>query len=151
MFSIDKLSTIIPVFSSIVQVVLTVALVVFTLLYVIYTKKHLDQNYSTFVVLMSMKRSGKSISANVENHGIAVALNVSVIVVSGKNKSIEKTPLNGPFMLVEGEKVIYNGELSSNAGNSENFIEISYQSQTRRPRTEVWKIMDDKIIFLGKK
>jgi hypothetical protein len=100
---------------------------------------------------MDLKRSGKNISANIENHGTAIALNVSIIAMSGKNKSIKTTPLNGPIMLIEGEKVIYNGELSSNMDNSEIFVEISYQSQTRRPRTEVWKIQDDKILFLGKK
>jgi hypothetical protein len=150
MFSPEKLPLIIQELSNIGQLLLTIAIFVATLIYVIFTKKMLDQNYSTFVFLMSLKRSGKNISANIENHGTEIALNVSIIVSSDKRKSI-KTKLNGPRVLMEGEKVVYKGELSSDTDNSDILLTIRYQSHTRWPRKEFWKIKDDKIIFLGKK
>jgi hypothetical protein len=150
MFSINNVPLIIQIFSNIGQLLMTIALVVFTLIYVIYTKKMLDQHYSIFVALTGLTLSGKSISANIVNHGTSIALNVSIIAITGKNKSIN-TKLNGPVMLMEGEQVTYNGELSSNIDNSDIVLEISYQSHTRKTRTEVWKIKNDIILYLGKK
>ena len=130
---------------------MTIALFVVTLIYVIFTKKMIDQNYSTFLFVKDIKRSGKNISADMENHGTAIALNVSIVVLSGSMKSI-KTTMNGPRMLMEGEKITYNGELSSEGtDNSDLLLKITYQSQTRMPRTEMWMITDNKILFLGKK
>ena len=150
MFSPDKLPLLIQELSNIAQLFLTIAIFVATLIYVIYTKKILNQNYSTFVFLRDLKCSGKNISANIENHGTSIALNVSIVALSGTLRSI-KTILNGPRVLMEGEKVIYNGEISSDTDNSDILLKIKYRNQTRVPRTEMWIIKDDTIIYLGKK
>lgn len=137
----------IQTFSGIIQAAMTIGVLVVTLLYVIFTKKILDQNYSTFVVITGLKPSGKHLSATAENHGTATALNISITAITANGPIV----LKGPGMLAAGENAVYNGELRSKANNNGTKVEISYRSQTRKKRTELWQIRDDEIIYLGKK
>ncbi|HPS58430.1 MAG TPA: hypothetical protein PK514_10020 [Spirochaetota bacterium] len=148
---ISTIPVLIQTFSSIIQAAMTIGVLVVTLLYVIFTKKMLDQNYSTFVIITGLKHSGKKIFADIENHGTTIALNVTITAVyPGKNSPLT-IQLKGPNMITPGEKLIFKGELPSTRDDSIIRVEICYRSQTRKKRTEIWKYREDEFIFLGNK
>lgn len=140
---------VIQTFASIIQAAMTIGVLIVTLLYVVFTKKILDQNYSTFVVITGLKRSAKKISANIENHGTTIALNVAIRVF--ENSRQQPAVLKGPDMIIPGEKVQFTGESGPVDNGGDIRIEICYRSQTRKKRTEIWRIEKERIIYLGNK
>ena len=73
--------------ASLIQAAASIVMMIFSILYVVFTKRLVDLNYNTFLVVTDITSDPKSGGIiQIENHGSSLALNINVSV---------ETPLKG--------------------------------------------------------
>ena len=76
---------------SIIQALSGIVMMIFTILYVVFTKRLVEQNYNTFLVVTGSTSDKKGLhTITVQNHGSSLALNI-VAAVETRQLSLDDT------------------------------------------------------------
>ena len=139
--------------ASLIQAVASIVMMIFSILYVVFTKRLVEQNYNTFLVVTDVTLNEKSENCIlVENHGSSLALNIKVSVEmphNGTKPENRWVDAKGKNMLASGEKEKYCLSITNCPVLDNHKISISYRSQSRKTRTELWVNYRNTITYLG--